>query len=131
MQLNAVRESKSRAAADSSFHRTSPECSLITANNTYLTALNNLQSAEVAFSAAQDRYGQVLLPSATDVAAQRSTVEAARAALDNRKLPYTDADIAGARATVANGWVCAPGLASLPVGLTRNSAADRVPQKNE
>jgi HlyD family secretion protein len=74
---------------------------LITANNSYLTALNNVNSAEVAFAAAQDRYGQVRFPSATDVAAQRSAVEAARAALDNRRIPYTDADIAGARAAVA------------------------------
>lgn len=74
---------------------------LITANNTYVTALNNLQSAEAAYKAAQDRYGLVLQPSPTDVAAQRSVVEAARATLDNRRLPYTDADIAGARASVA------------------------------
>ncbi|MDA0301068.1 MAG: efflux RND transporter periplasmic adaptor subunit [Chloroflexi bacterium] len=74
---------------------------LITANNTYLTALNNLNSAEVAFAAAQDRYGQVRLPSTTDVTAQRSAVAAARAVLDNRRIPYTDADIAGTRAAVA------------------------------
>jgi HlyD family secretion protein len=74
---------------------------LITANNAYVTAINNAGLAEVAFAAAQDKYGQVRNPSLTDVTAQRSIVEAARATLDNRKLPYTDADIAGARATVA------------------------------
>ena len=74
---------------------------LIGANNAYVTALNNVGSAESALAAAQDKFNQVRSPSPSDVAAQRSVVEAARAALDNRKLPYTNADIAGARASVA------------------------------
>ncbi len=74
---------------------------LITANNAYLGSLNSIASAEVALVAAQDRYSLVRNPSPSDVAAQQSVVATARANLDNRKLPYTDADIAGARATVA------------------------------
>ena len=74
---------------------------LITNNNAYITALTNLTSAQLAFAAAQDKYGLVRMPSLSDVAAQRSLVEMARATLDNKKLPYTVADIAGGRASVA------------------------------
>ena len=74
---------------------------LITANNAYLSSLNSIGSAQAAFVAAQDRYSLVRNPSTSDVAAQRSLVETARATLETRKLPYTDADIAGARAAVA------------------------------
>ena len=92
--------------------------SLITANNAYVGALNSIVGAQAAFAAAQDRYGLVRNPSPSDVAAQRSVVETARAALENRKLPYTDADIAGARAAVA---AAQAGVASARTSLDQTS----------
>ena len=74
---------------------------MTTANAAYLTALNNIPNLEQALQAAKDKYGLLQAPSASDIAAQKALVESARANLDNKKLPYTDADIAGARATVA------------------------------
>lgn len=74
---------------------------LTSANAAYVTARNNIVNLQQALSAAMDKYGQLRSPSPSDVAAQRSVVETARAVLDNRRLPYTDADIAGARALVA------------------------------
>ena len=74
---------------------------LLASNNAYLVAVNTLDSAKQALAAAEDRYGLLLSPPATAVAAQRAAVETARAALDNRRLPYTAADIAGSRAAVA------------------------------
>ena len=74
---------------------------MVTANAAYLTALNNIPNLEHGLATAQDRYGLLLHPSASDIAAQRSQVATAQANLDNRRLPYTDADIAGQRAAVA------------------------------
>lgn len=91
---------------------------LITANNAYVGSLNSIAGAKAALTAAEDRYGLVRNPSPTDVAAQRSVVETARAALENRKLPYTDADIAGARSAVA---AAQAGVASARTSLEQTS----------
>ena len=74
---------------------------MTTANASYNTAVNNVTNLEQALASAQDKYGLLLHPSASDVAAQQSVVATAQANLDNKKLPYTDADIAGQRAAVA------------------------------
>ncbi len=91
---------------------------LITANNAYVGSINSIAGAQAAFTAAQDKYGLVRNPAPSDVAAQRSVVETARAALENRKLLYTDADIAGARAAVA---AAQAGVASARTSLEQTS----------
>ena len=74
---------------------------MTTANAAHLTAVNNVTNLEQALSAARDKYALLQNPAPSDIAAQQSLVATARANLDNKKLPYTDADIAGQRAAVA------------------------------
>ena len=74
---------------------------MTTANANYNTAVNNVANLAQTLASAQDKYELLLSPSASDVAAQQSLVATAQANLDNKNLPYTDADTAGQRAVVA------------------------------
>ena len=74
---------------------------VLNSNAAYETALSNAASAKQALAAAQAKRDLLTNPSPSDIAAQRSTVEAARSVLEAKRTPYTDADIEGARASVA------------------------------
>jgi HlyD family secretion protein len=74
---------------------------LLASNAAYQTALNNQATAEQALITARLRRDQLLSPSAGDLAAARTAVDAARSTLDKVKVPFTDSDIRGTRATVA------------------------------
>lgn len=74
---------------------------LLASNAAYQTALNNQATAEQALITARLKRDQLLSPSASDLAAARTAVDQARSVLDKAKVPFTDADIRGSRATVA------------------------------
>jgi len=74
---------------------------LLAANAAYQTALNNQATAEQALITARLKRDQLLSPSAGDLAAARTAVDAARSTLDKAKVPFTDSDIRATRATVA------------------------------
>ncbi|MFA7297356.1 MAG: efflux RND transporter periplasmic adaptor subunit [Dehalococcoidia bacterium] len=74
---------------------------LLAANAAYQTALNNQATAEQALITARLKRDQLLSPSAGDLAAARTAVDAARSTLDKAQVPFTDSDIRATRATVA------------------------------
>jgi RND family efflux transporter MFP subunit len=74
---------------------------LINADLAYRAALRAVKPAEEALSLASARLAALRNPLPADVAAQKAAAEAARTTLAKVQQPYTDADILGQRAAVA------------------------------
>lgn len=71
------------------------------ANAAHEAALASVPAARDGLAAARGRRQALLNPTPNDLAQARAAVDGAKAALENRTNPYTDADIQGARAGVA------------------------------
>ncbi len=74
---------------------------ILETNGAYIAALSGESTARNGLEVAKSRRQTLLNPSAADLAAARSTVDQARAGLDTRLKPYTDADLAGANAGIS------------------------------
>lgn len=74
---------------------------ILEANGGYIAALGGLESARAGLDVASARREALLHPSAADFAAARAAVDGARSALERGRTPFTDAEIDGARAGVA------------------------------
>lgn len=74
---------------------------ILEANGAYVAALASQATTATALDIARNRRQTLLNPSAADVAAARSAVDQARAGLEKSLKPYSDGDIQGVQAGIA------------------------------
>lgn len=99
--ISSIQSSLTTRAGDPISENGTRANAVLAANAAHEAALAAVPAARDNLAAARGRRLALLNPGPTELAAQRAAVDAAKAALENRQNPYTDADLQGARASVA------------------------------